>query len=388
MLAPLSEIPSIGRNLVYILSYSVFVVLCILVAFTENFAELLVLRFLQGLAGSPCFANSGATMTDLYSQTISPYAMAIWICASYGGPAVGPILSALVVPMEGWRGPFNEILWLSAAILILFCFCPETSSSTILRGRAQRLRKLTGSEKIKSRSEIMQQHQAPKDVAISALIRPAQISFQDPAIAFANFYIALVYGTYWSFFDVFPLVYSPMYQLGSIQTGLIFLSIILSCAIGCISYSLYVRLVLNPSLKRRGEIIPEQHLLPAVFASFLLPVGLLIFGWTSRPDIHWIASVVGIVINCIGVYTIILCVSMYISCTYPGYDASLFAANGFLRAAAAAGAIHFARPMFDNLGVGWGITILAGVSTLGVVGIVFIYRYGQKLREKSKFAQS
>ena len=389
LFAPLSEIPSIGRNLIYVSTYSVFVALCIPIAFTQNITELLVLRFLQGFAGSPCFANGGASLSDMYSEKSAPYAMALWICAAYGGPAVGPVLSAFAVPTKGWRWPFQEELWLSGITTVLFClFCPETSTPTILHRRAQRLRKLTGYKNIKSRSEVMQEHLTPRAVASKALVRPIEISFKDPAIAFANFYVALVYGTYWSFFDVFPLVYTPMYKLNPGQTGLIFLCIILSCAIGCISYVTYNHLVLNRSLRRYGFIIPEQHLLPAVFASFLPVIGLLIFGWTSRPDIHWIVSVIGIIIDCAGVYIIIQCITIYISCTYSGYAASLFAANGFLRSVAAAGAIHFARPMFDNLGVGWGVSILAGISTLGIVGILVIYRYGKKLRAKSKFALS
>jgi len=54
----------------------------------------------------------------------------------------------------------------------------------------------------------------------------------------------------------------------------------------------------------------------------------------------------------------------------------------------AAGCILFARPLFINLGVAKGVSVLAGLSTLGIFGMVAIYLTGAKLRARSKFAQS
>ena len=51
--APLSEIPIIGRNLVYAPTYMLFVILSIPTAVVDNYAGLLVLRFLTGFFGSP-----------------------------------------------------------------------------------------------------------------------------------------------------------------------------------------------------------------------------------------------------------------------------------------------------------------------------------------------
>ena len=45
---------------------------------------------------------------------------------------------------------------------------------------------------------------------------------------------------------------------------------------------------------KHGLRAQEHRLVPALFASFGLPVGLFIFAWCSRASIHWIASVIGI----------------------------------------------------------------------------------------------
>ena len=79
---------------------------------------------------------------------------------------------------------------------------------------------------------------------------------------------------------------------------------------------------------------------------------------------------------------------MYLPLTYPQYAASLFAANDFCRSALAAGSIIFAYPLYVNLGIGRGVTILGGLSAGGVAGIWALYLFGAKLRARSKFAKS
>lgn len=70
------------------------------------------------------------------------------------------------------------------------------------------------------------------------------------------------------------------------------------------------------------------------------------------------------------------------------YAASLFAANDFFRSALACGSVLFAQPLFDNLGVDKGTSLLGGLSVIGIVGIWLLYFYGAKLRSLSKFAIS
>jgi DHA1 family multidrug resistance protein-like MFS transporter len=83
--SPLSEIPVIGRNPVYIVTMFLFVIISIPTALVKNFAGLMVLRFLQGFFGSPCLASGGASIGDMYSLMALPYAMMAWVSAAYCG---------------------------------------------------------------------------------------------------------------------------------------------------------------------------------------------------------------------------------------------------------------------------------------------------------------
>ncbi|KAJ2972472.1 hypothetical protein NUW58_g9179 [Xylaria curta] len=148
--SPLSELPSVGRNPVYFWTMLAFVILSIPTALVTNYPGLMVLRFLQGFFGSPCLANGGASLGDLYNDLHLPYALIAWVSAGYCGPALGPLLSGFSVPVLGWRWSLLEILFAGSAILpVMFIFLPETSSATLLLRRAERLRRLTETGHVK-----------------------------------------------------------------------------------------------------------------------------------------------------------------------------------------------------------------------------------------------
>lgn len=387
--SPLSELPIIGRNPIYIITMFLFVIVSIPTVFVQNYAGLMVLRFLQGFFGSPCLASGGASVGDMYSLLHLPYALIAWVSAAYCGPALGPLLSGFSVPAKGWRWSLLEILWVSSAMfLVMFFFLPETSTPNILLRRAKRLRKLTGSQRFMSQSEIDQRNLRPSAVLIDALIKPIEITIKDPAIMFVQIYTAIIYGIYYSFFEVFPLVYPVYYNMGPGQVGLVFLCILVSCLIGIGIYASYLALYMNPRIKVRGFPVQESRLVPALVAAFGPTVGLFIFAWTAAPRFPWIVPTIGIAVYGAAVFVVMQCIFVYIPMSYPQYAASLFAANDFFRSALACGSVLFAGPLYANLGVARGTTLLGGLSTIGIAGIWLLYFYGARLRAMSKFAVS
>ncbi|KAJ5786900.1 major facilitator superfamily domain-containing protein [Penicillium pulvis] len=387
--SPLSEIPIIGRNPVYIITMFLFVIISIPTAFVGNFPGLIVLRFLQGFFGSPCLASGGASIGDMYSLNALPYAMMAWVAAAYCGPALGPLLSGFAVPAESWRWSLFESIWASAPVfIVMLLFLPETSTPTILLRRAQRLRKIYNNERFLSQSEIDQKNMRVSDVAVDALIKPMEITIKDPAVLFVQIYTAIIYGIYYSFFEVFPLVYPVDYNMNLGQVGLVFLCILVSCILAVAIYFSYLYFWMNPRIARLGWPVQEARLLPALPASFGPTIGLFLFAWTARASIHWIVPTIGITIYGATVFIVMQCVFVYIPLSYPKYAASLFAANDFFRSALACGSVMFAHPLFGNLGVARGTSLLGGLSVIGIVGIWLLYFYGSRLRALSKFAIS
>ena len=121
----MSEIPIFGRNVPYVATFAIYFILCVPTALVNNVGGLLLLRFLTGFFGSPCLANGGATMQDLFNPMYIPYAMAIWaaglcsysrfwiqswyLLAAFCGPALGPLLSGFSVAAKGFvLFPYNQ----------------------------------------------------------------------------------------------------------------------------------------------------------------------------------------------------------------------------------------------------------------------------------------
>ncbi len=71
--------------------------------------------------------------------------------------------------------------------------------------------------------------------------------------------------------------------------------------------------------------------------------------------------------------------------SYPRYVASLFAANDCARSLLAAAFVQFSSQMYTNLGIDKGVTLVAGLSVVGIGGMYGLYFYGSRLRARSKF---
>jgi MFS transporter, DHA1 family, multidrug resistance protein len=289
---------------------------------------------------------------------------------------------------KGWHWPLWEVVWIASPVLILLLlFMPETSPSTILLHRAQRLRKLTGDARLQSQSEIDQRNMSASTILSSALVKPIEIMMKDPAIFFVNVYTGYFYGVFYTFFEVFPLVFPPFYGFNLGETGLAFLACFIGVSVAISAYCAYLYFYMVPDNLKHGLREQEHRLIPAIFGSFLLPIGLFTFAWTSDSNIHWSVPLLGVGIFTIGHFFTMQSLFIYIPFSYPKYAASLFAGNSIWRSGISCGSVVFARPLFVNLGVHRGVTLLAGLSVAGIFGTSAIYVFGKRLRARSKFAQ-
>lgn len=92
VLAPLSEIPAIGRNAPYIITLAIFVGLQPAVATAKTPATYFILRFLSGVFGSPALATGGASVGDMFVPKKRAYAMGVWGLSAVCGPTLGPLI--------------------------------------------------------------------------------------------------------------------------------------------------------------------------------------------------------------------------------------------------------------------------------------------------------
>ncbi|KAF9528559.1 major facilitator superfamily domain-containing protein [Crepidotus variabilis] len=387
-LSPLQELPSLGRNPVYIATLALFVIFNVPIATAKNFSTILAFRFLTGFAGSPALASSGASMGDIFPPHRLPYAIGIWALGAVAGPIAGPVIGGFAAQANGWKWPIYELLWISGfSLIFLSLLLPETMESTILLRRAQRLRKLTGNPNLRSQSEIDQANMSRREVAYESLVRPFILAM-DPAVLFANLYLGLVYSVFYLWFEAFPLVFNGIYEMKLGVGSLPYLGFIVSGALTYTVYCFYLRYHLEPRYAKHGMLKPEVQLEIGLIGGISIPISLFMFGWTSRPSVHWIAPVIAAAIYLPGIFLSFQSILMYLAMSYPKYKASVFAGNTLFRSVMASVFPLFGTVFFKNLGVGPGSSLLAGISLALIVVYFFLVKYGHILRMRSKYAQA
>ncbi|QSZ28972.1 hypothetical protein DSL72_003481 [Monilinia vaccinii-corymbosi] len=386
--SPLSEMPQIGRNPIYIWTLVIFVVLQFGVIYVQNFAQLLIFRFLTGFFGSPALATGGASLCDIYPATKRAYAIAIWSMAAVSGPVLGPLVGGFAAEKKGWTWPIWELTWLSgAAMIVLVIFLPETSTPNILYRRARRLAKLSGVDNLKCEAEIESDRMSRKEKFSIALIRPFSLSFTEPILFWINLYTALLYGLLYIWFESFHIVFIEIYGFSLGKEGLVFLGILVGTLVVIPPLFWYMSKYQEPYFSDQGEIKPELRLLPGFVGAFCIPICLFWFGWTSRESVHWIVPIIGTALFAIGDFLLFNSVMNYIGDAYPTHSASAYAGNDFMRSCFGAGFPLFANAMFTNLGVPWASSTLAFISVAFIPIPFILYYYGETIRKRSKMAR-
>ncbi|KUJ20399.1 putative caffeine resistance protein 5 [Mollisia scopiformis] len=386
--APMSEIPQIGRNPVYIGTLVVFVFFQFAVIYAKNFGMLLAFRFLTGFFGSPVLATGGASLGDMYKPSKRAYAIGIWGVAAICGPVLGPLIGGFAAQHKGWQWPIWELLWLSGfALIVLVLFLPETSSSNILYRRTRRLRKRTGRDDLKCEPELMSEQMTGKDIVMMTLVKPFSLTFTEPILFLLNLYIALIYGLLYVWFESFAIVFEGIYGFNLGEEGLSFVGILVGAFVVIPPFFAYLWYVQEPQFNENGELKPEKRLPPAFVGAFCIPICLFWFGWTSRPSIHWIVPIIGSGFFTVGAFLLFNSVLNYLGDAYPEHAASVYAGNDFMRSSFGAGFPLFATAMYNNLGVDWASSLL-GFLSIAFIPIPFVlYMYGERIRKASKRAR-
>lgn len=83
--SPLSEMSMIGRNVPYMISFAIFIILTAIGSGISNFPGIVVIRFLQGFFGGPVLSTGAASATDIYPFNKVPYALSAWSFFAYAG---------------------------------------------------------------------------------------------------------------------------------------------------------------------------------------------------------------------------------------------------------------------------------------------------------------
>jgi predicted MFS family arabinose efflux permease len=201
-----------------------------------------------------------------------------------------------------------------------------------------------------------------------------------------SLFAAFVFGLVFLLFTTFPAVFESQYGFSEELSGLSYLGLGIGFLIGLGLFGSLSDRVLN-KLKGDKEATPEMRLPLMIWMSPLIPIGFFWYGWSAQAHVHWIAPIIGTSFIGIGALFVLMPSQVYLVDAFgPEAAASAIAANTVLRTCASAFITLAGPPLYSNLGIGWGNSLL-GFICLAFLPVPFLfYRYGKRLRERFVFA--
>lgn len=309
--------------------------------------------------------------------------MILFPTMTFVGPALGPVVSGFLQLKETWRWTFYVLLWMAGATELLLITLPETLPIIVLCDKARRLRKTPGKENVKAPVEVSDRSLG--GIFKVALTRPWRLLF-DPINFFVSLYYSVVYTLLYMLFSIYPIVFQ---QKRGWNAGVGELPLIGTVIGACLGGLL---LFINSQIQQRKhtsdhKLVPEDRLPGGMVGGVMFAVTIFWFAWTAEYDsVHWAVPTVAGTFLATSILLIFVVYINYIIDSYLMYAASAVAANTILRSACAAASPLFTQYMFDALGVGGAGSLIGGVGVL-MMPIPFVfYKYGGKIRARSKYA--
>ncbi|KAG8755599.1 hypothetical protein FRC11_005916, partial [Ceratobasidium sp. 423] len=356
---PLSEL--YGRRIILQGSNLFFLAFNIACSRAKTSSQLLAFRFLAGLGGSAPLAIGGGTISDLWAPEERGMAMSLYSLAPLTGPAIGPVAGAWIAERASWRWVFYSTSIADGVIqLVGFWYLTETYAPAILAAKARALRKSTGDESVCTAHEYKRRSTSTWKFISSALFRSIKFLIFDPVTTAMATYMAVLYGTMYLQLTTFASVWTQRYGESIGIAGLNYLFMGAGFTLGAQLGARVLDRIYKYLKERNGGVpTPEMRLPLLAIGSFMLPVGLLLYGWTAEYRVFWLVPDIGVFIYCTGIIASFLCIQTYIVDTYGLHAASAVAAVSSFRSIAGFAFPLFADKMFTALGVGWGNSVLA-----------------------------
>lgn len=384
----------------------------------KDLQTVLICRFFGGVFASCPLAVVAAVFSDMFDNKTRGLAITVFSMTVFTGPLLAPFIGGFTVMNSGlgwrWTEYFAAIMgFLALGLNVLFL--EETYPPIVLVEKAAELRRRTLNWGIHAKQEEIEVDF--RELVTKNFSRPLRLLVTEPIVLLLSIYMAFIYGLLYLFLTAYPIVFQQIHHMNQGVGGLPYFGMVFGMLLAG-AYIVYTQADYNKKLAaNNGVTIPEWRLPPAIMGGVSFTCGLFWFGWSGyKADIHWIVPTLSGLLTGFGLLSIFLQALNYLVDAYlmlyvshpsihPSNSAfrtpviekppqpntshsaaSAIAANTFLRSIAGAVFPLFSMYMFNALGVNWAGTLLGCVALILVPIPVVFWKYGAKIRQRSKFA--
>ncbi|KAK4953471.1 hypothetical protein LTR66_013649, partial [Elasticomyces elasticus] len=327
-LAPFCEL--VGRRIIYVGSYGLFIASFAGLALGKNIATVLVCRALQGLFGCVGTILVGGTFGDIYDPDERALPMALFSYVAILGTVAAPVYAGFIDQTIGWRW-IEGIQGLSNVPLFVLIVLTlrETRGGVALHKRAKTLRKHLGDERYRSKMDL--QTRGIRDMLHSSSVKAVHMLVTEPVVFAFGLWIAFAWAVTFLFLSVIPITFQQKRGWSEGVGGLPYISLCIGATLGFGLHLLQIRRYNRIMRSRNRVILPESRLYGAMWFGWLLPLGLFVYSFTQYAHVHWIAPAAALAPVAAGVFFVFESCYSFTSDCYGENASSAIAGQGLLR---------------------------------------------------------
>ncbi|CAK7235432.1 hypothetical protein SBRCBS47491_009291 [Sporothrix bragantina] len=308
-----------GRRFVYLLTTVIGFCTALACGFVNDFGSLIAVRAINGIF-PVAMALGPATITDLFFYHQRGRALGCFTVFLTSGSHFAGLFGGPVGQFLGWRWIFWITAMMNFVTLVVLVFClPETvyyktrtyddTSVELPQLTAETYRKLLAPWRTYPGVRLKAKH----------FVLPSFRMARYPSVIFP----ALYYGTQYCFAAIFPAVtYATIFRQrfgwNTLQCGLAYGG---TMTIGSILGEFAAGRIIDKILAREAYRLGTDNPPPEVrfkglwAGAFLVPAGLLIFGFSMQYQAHWSGALAGMFIGIFGIQIIAtVCYTYSIDC--------------------------------------------------------------------------
>lgn len=150
-----------------------------------------------------------------------------------------------------------------------FLLLRETYPPTLLKRKADRLRKETGDPRLVSKLDT---GLAPRALFKRSIVRPARMLMFSPIVLSLSVLMAVVYGYLYLLFTTLTEVFQKNYHFSQGTVGLTYLGIGIGSLVGVLAFGIASDRIMKKK-SASGEMKPEYRLPPMIPGAFAVPAG-------------------------------------------------------------------------------------------------------------------
>lgn len=406
-LAPFCEL--VGRRIIYAGSYGGFTLRFIGLALGKNIATILIMRTLLGLFGCVGTILVGGTFSDIHLEDERAKPVAFFSYVAILGTTAAPIYSGFINQELGWRW-IEGIQGLSniPLLILVVIFLRETRGGATLQKRAKAMRKATGDERYKAQMDI--DTSDLKGMLHTSSVKAVHMLATEPVVFFFGLWIAFAWAVTF-LLSVIPITFQQKrgwaegvgkcsitqssdtrlllaISLTNVSPGgLPYISLCIGVTLGYCANFLQFRKYDKIGASNSRKALPEHRLYGSMFGVMWLPMGLYLYSFTQYEYLPWIAPTISLAPIAFGIFFVFESCYNFTSDCYGQSASSAVAGQGLMRNTLGGVAPLFATQFFMRVGSQFaGLTLAILVTFLSFIPFV-LFKYGHKLRERSKLAK-